>query len=365
MSGNVADDSSEYIFAHAYAPSYLESCASVSDHSIRVLDAALNQTGRLTGHDSAIVALEYAPDHSSCLYSASSNRDKGKGTVAMWDTRAGSGPMRVAQLRSEVSSISLGMGGNLLAVGAGTSVAFYDPRGDMSKALGRYSDCHTDDVTHVAFNEQSPNVLVSGSEDGLMCTFNTAVAAQDDAVVSIINTDGPVRRCGFFGQNQEGLWCLSCTEQASFWHSMSAQRLLSLPNIRQDMQVDYLVDCFQDPSVPVSSDPNAVVLLGGTYNGTGRLWGVRPEGLTPIADLPGGHCAMLRCASVRPAGALGTGSAPVVVTAGEDTRVCRWTLGTAPASVQAPASSVFTGSSGGGRARGGGKQKPDRAYKPY
>ena len=238
MSGSVANDSTEYIFDVKFSPSQSQSSASMSDQTIRVVDSELNPLVTLTGHRSTIVGLAYVDE--TTLFSAAMSGETAPSAIGLWDTRAGSGPRQMLDVRgSEVASLALGIGNALLAVAQGSSVVFYDPR-KLGAPLGKYSDCHTDDVTTVTFNPTSSNVLASTGEDGLICVFNCAVAAQDDAVVSIINTDGPVRKCGFFGPEDQGLWSLSCTEQASFWHSTSAQRLLALPDVRDTMEVDYL-----------------------------------------------------------------------------------------------------------------------------
>lgn len=49
------------------------------------------------------------------------------------------------------------------------------------------------------FHPQRPTTLVSGSEDGLVCVYDTGVAQADEALATIINAECPVRDLTFFG----------------------------------------------------------------------------------------------------------------------------------------------------------------------
>ena len=47
-------------------------------------------------------------------------------------------------------------------------------------------------------------VVMTGGEDGLICAYNTSVGVSEDAVISILNTECPTRRIGYFGTGNEG-----------------------------------------------------------------------------------------------------------------------------------------------------------------
>ena len=70
--------------------------------------------------------------------------------------------------------------------------------------LGEYGDIHSDIVTQLKFHPSHPSILASGGEDGLVCMYDVATDSGDEAVLSILNTDAPVRKLGFFGPSQEG-----------------------------------------------------------------------------------------------------------------------------------------------------------------
>ena len=159
-----------------------------------------------------------------------------------------------------------------------------------------------------------------------MSTFSA-----DDAVVSILNTECPVRKFGYFGPTGEGIYALSTVESASFWHYPSSQRVASFPDIRATMGVDYLVDCFTTPTV---SDPeDKLYLLGGTYTGNAIITCVEPSGLSGASHMSAAHSATIRCCCPLPGGRL--------VTGGEDARLSSWR--------QAPPAAVGEGVEVGGR----------------
>jgi hypothetical protein len=51
----------------------------------------------------------------------------------------------------------------------------------------------------VLFHPTRPAVLASGSEDGLVCLYDTGVAQADEALGTILNAECAVRDFKFFG----------------------------------------------------------------------------------------------------------------------------------------------------------------------
>ena len=98
--------------------------------------------------------------------------------------------------KEEALSVSLGYGGNLAAVGSSKSpIHFFDLRkGNTSPTstnlLGSYVDAHTEEVTKVRFQKGSDGItttslLVSASEDGLACVFDTSQSSEEAALKSV------------------------------------------------------------------------------------------------------------------------------------------------------------------------------------
>ena len=375
---------------------------SLSDMSIQHLDASTGALlSRFSAHRDRINTIELSSVNPGLVLSASSDK-----TVALWDLRTPAA-QTVARLMlpDEVLSASLGAGDALVAAACGQSVDFFDfravpttGRSQSSKPIGSYADAHTDVVTQVKFHPLQSSVLLSAAEDGLICSFDTAAAADESAVLSVLNTDCPVRRFGFFGPELQGLYCLSTVETASVWHWGSALRLGSFPDVRERLAVDYLVDCIYCPagsgtSTVTGAGAGAVsgvgsagsgggegggggggdelLLLGGDYGGRGVLAVVGPDqgqsesesqgqgqgqgvvggmGVRLCASLQvGGHGAMIRCCSALGAGSGAGAGAGLrrLLTGGEDGRVVSWAL--AEGGGGGGASAVGTG--GGGAAR--------------
>ncbi len=315
--------------------------ASLSDHHLAVYDAeTLSAVRKFRAHTDLITSFDVSKSTPHVVYSGSEDRH-----VCCWDLRAaGDAPVLRARVAEEVGAVAVGVADSLLAVGVGASVLFFDVRscnttssggggnGDTGKPkkLAQYADVHTDTVTQLAFSAAHGHVLASGAEDGLISLFDTSAAAGDDAVVSIFNTECPVRRLGFFGAQDEAMYCLSTVETASFWHCASAQRVGAFPAAREQVRhtrcchckwyasaafltpwprllclrqlgADYLVDCFYDAA------SNALCLLAGAYGGHGTLAVVEPVALHVCGALRGGHGATVRCATYLP-GAGGAGA---------------------------------------------------------
>jgi len=317
------DDNADYILE--LEPNFDGSlvAVSLSSQGVGIHDAeTLAEVARLEGlHSSRINGIKFMRQHPHTFVTSSEDKH-----VRVWDLRQPreAGPCGALRCHEEVMDVAAGHGDALLACAVGTSVIFYDVRntGASSAAcawasapaqLGEYSDVHTDSVTQLRFHPQRDTELTTAGEDGLVCTFNTKAAEGDDAVLSIMNSECPVRRFGFFGQHGEGLHCLSSVETASFWHPASAQKISTFPSIREDFGLDYLVDCFHTAG-------GELLLLGGTHGGDARLLRVTPDAVSLVGTAKGGHSATIRCATSSVAGG------GKFVTGGEDSRLCAWAL---------------------------------------
>jgi len=239
------DDDRVYLFdVRATSPSSDGIVASLSDHHLAVYDVAtLSAVRKFRAHTDVITSFDVSKVTPHVVYSGSDDRH-----VCCWDLRAASdAPALRVRVAEEVGAVAVGVSDSLLAVGVGASVHFFDVRSCANtsngsgnstgkpKKLAQYADVHTDTVTQLAFSSAHGHVLASGAEDGLISLFDTSAAAGDDAVVSIFNTECPVRRLGYFGAHDEAMYCLSTVETASFWHCASAQRVGTFPAVREQV----------------------------------------------------------------------------------------------------------------------------------
>ncbi|XP_065367826.1 WD repeat-containing protein 89-like [Calliphora vicina] len=69
---------------------------------------------------------------------------------------------------------------------------FYDMR--ERKQMGGYFDSHQDDVTTMRFHPQNPDLLCSGSTDGLINIFDLQKTDEDDALLTTLNTESSVHK---------------------------------------------------------------------------------------------------------------------------------------------------------------------------
>jgi WD40 repeat protein len=226
----------------------------------------------------------------------------------VWDIRDPSKHVIKFSFDEEAYSVSVSLQ-SLLAVGSGTSIFFRDTRKAQASPLGEYSDLHTDLVTSVKFNREKPSILCSGGEDGICSVVDTSATSGSDAVVSILNVDCAIRKLGYFGPGSEGVYSLTNTETASFWHYPSAQRVGNFPTLREDKGVDYFVDC-------CSSISDSPLLVAGRYTGEGGLYSVEPEGVECLATFQGHTDVIRTCVLNSKLGRL--------VTGGEDGCICLW-----------------------------------------
>ena len=241
--------------------------AALSDRSIVLYDSRAGCViDRIEGaHDGPISEICFFPPSSSSSSTSSSLLSAGHdGFVKVWDFRCRNGggggggggggsssgggrpasSSRLPSPRERALCASLGYGGTLAAVGTdGSKVSFFDfrratgggPSCRGGALLGSYVDAHTDDVTCVRFETVtttgggggggSKTVLASASEDGLVAVHDPSEPDEGGALVSVLNVGSPVRRVGFFGPGNGGLWALTGNETMCAYHWDSGQKV--------------------------------------------------------------------------------------------------------------------------------------------
>ncbi|KAH8337874.1 hypothetical protein KR067_007854, partial [Drosophila pandora] len=69
---------------------------------------------------------------------------------------------------------------------------FFDVR--ERSFMGVYNESHEDDITSVRFHDRNPDLLVTGSSDGLVNLFDVKESDEDEALLNTINTESSVGR---------------------------------------------------------------------------------------------------------------------------------------------------------------------------
>eukprot|EP00537_Pseudo-nitzschia_pungens_P011305 CAMPEP_0172383710 /NCGR_PEP_ID=MMETSP1061-20121228/1548_1 /TAXON_ID=37318 /ORGANISM="Pseudo-nitzschia pungens, Strain cf. pungens" /LENGTH=449 /DNA_ID=CAMNT_0013112039 /DNA_START=104 /DNA_END=1453 /DNA_ORIENTATION=+ len=251
----------------------------------------------------------------------------------------------------EALSLSVGFDGNIAAVGSSKGkIHFFDIRNKRG-ILGTYSQAHTNEVTRVRFQSiesrlpgsnctrrTATPMLVSGSEDGLACVFDTSKTTEESAITNILTVQSPLREVGFFGPKSEAIYCLTGSENLLLYHKDDAvcrkdfgprfreylghqmaryeQGTPAAPSSSSSLPpMEYLVDCSWD------SGRQKLSLLAGSSRGDGAMFDVGEQEVTPLHYLRGGHRGVIRAWSSNPVRSS-------FLTAGEDARLCEWTIAT-------------------------------------
>ncbi|CAB9500643.1 WD repeat-containing protein 89 [Seminavis robusta] len=328
-SGDYFDDG-DWVLSVLSSPTYI-SCAQ-SNGEIQVYDPrrlhVVYSFPRV--HDGMITDLVGAPPQQNADHILVSSGTDGR--VCVLDLRQQQQQhvsFSLPHSHEQALSVSMGYDGNLAAVGSSKAkIHFFDLR-QASAPLGSYVNSHTDEVTRVRFQHapeynfsassttSTAGCLLSGSEDGLACVFDTTQPSEEAALKSVMNAQTSLRHVGFFGPNLEGVYCLTGSETLSLWNWDAAQCLADCSDIRQTLGVDYLTNAHWDHR------RNELAILAGCANGDACLSAMNvtqsnPTKLHTSHRLAGGHRGVVRdwCPI----------SAGLLVSVGEDARMCEWNL---------------------------------------
>jgi WD40 repeat protein len=275
-------------------------------------------------HEPAHLTSELLYGPQNTLLSAGSD-----GSLRVFDLRQASLATRIAiQPGQAALCVSLGYDGYLAAVGSDKArIHFVDLRKSQS-LVGSYVDAHTDAITTLSFS--GPSMLVSGSEDGLTCVFDTTQPTEDAALKTIINVNAPLRKVGFCqpgnsNNSYRSIYCLTGSETASIWDVESACCIHEFgTTLRQSLaqqapsvsSIDYLIN------VHVDATSQELFLTAGNSQGTAALYrlGSNTSPTTRQWELchvmEGGHRGVIRDVCYL--------SPSIMMTAGEDARLCEW-----------------------------------------
>uniref|UniRef100_A0A0A1WUE4 WD repeat-containing protein 89 n=1 Tax=Zeugodacus cucurbitae TaxID=28588 RepID=A0A0A1WUE4_ZEUCU len=88
---------------------------------------------------------------------------------------------------------------------------FYDVR--ERKHLGGYFESHEDDITALRFHDTNPDLLCSGSIDGLINVFDIREETEDDALTTTFNTESSVQKLNWHKNiyEQDVISCITHT----------------------------------------------------------------------------------------------------------------------------------------------------------
>lgn len=307
---------------------------SCSNNSIRVYDReALNFIREYSSHPSLLSGVKFAHTSGGLLFSACSD-----GTVKCWDTRlATSEPAQLFCGYPSNVFISFDVSCNDLVICAGTERAeedafmvFWDARGctnstsSTKEPLGAYSESHSDDITQICFHPQQPNLVVSGSTDGLVNVFDINKDNEEDALLSTCNSDSSVSFVGWSGKNYWQVYCMTHDEGFCWWDiaQLGTEEpilLLHVPDAREVVTVEnaklqYLIGGLYHEKL------DKLLVVGGLSTGSIQLMDCGAGGLSLVGTLRGGHSATVRSFCWN-------GADDSLLTGGEDAQLLLWKHG--------------------------------------
>ncbi|NWR47342.1 WDR89 protein, partial [Regulus satrapa] len=292
----------------------------------------------------ALSGARFAHTHDSLVFSAC-----GEGAVRCWDVRAATRePVQLFRGYPSNAFVSFDLGCSDLVVCAGTErveqdafLVFWDARGvtDCAGAakepLGVYSESHNDDITKVCFHPIQPNLVMSGSTDGLVNVFDINKDNEDDALIATCNSESSVSSLGWSGEEYKQIYCVTHDEGFCWWDTARLDTeepitLLRVPDVREsacaeNRSLHYLVGGLYHEKA------GKLFLVGGTSTGDIQLISCGTEGLSLVGTLRGGHSAAVRCFCWSPAD-------EALLTGGEDAQLLLWKPGAVERSLAKKAS---------------------------
>ncbi|OCK82171.1 WD40 repeat-like protein [Lepidopterella palustris CBS 459.81] len=193
-----------------------------SDDSLRFVDASsleLSADGIFKEVNKSVTCLDRVDDQGNCY--ATCGRD---GLVRVWDKRRKTQAMvfrspQTLPLSALVCSSSRNVvvaGVELEGNGPGDApVVVWDFRNAVSTRM-QFVESHTDTITDLQFHPTEPNLLLSGSTDGLVNVFDISKPEEEDALYQVINHRSAVHHAGFLNQSTD-IYALGTDETLSFY----------------------------------------------------------------------------------------------------------------------------------------------------
>jgi WD40 repeat protein len=218
------------------------------------------------------------------------------GLVRCWDTRARKVSEMADPRANGISSLAcldhyIAAGTESTKEGLGdVSVLLYDTR-NPTIPLRQYNESHTDTVTQLAFHPAHPNLLLSGSTDGLISIFDVDHGEEEDALQQVLNPRSAVHCTGFLAQDL--VYSLSTDEQFSIYtlaKTASEEEQLPPPvefgDVREKLQCMYVINVMVQPDGPplIAYGHNEKQTLSISSLGSPGAWGFGQK-----IDLVGAH----------------------------------------------------------------------------
>ncbi|KAI9837070.1 MAG: hypothetical protein M1819_000719 [Sarea resinae] len=253
------------------------------------------------------------------------------GLVRIWDTRTSTNVTTLTK-QKQGAILSLDCSSSRNAIVAGTELtpqnreepqaitALWDIRAGVTPQL-QYVESHNDDVTELRFHPNDPTFFLSGSTDGLVNVYNSAISDEEEALHQVINHGSSIHHAGFLGSTS--IFALSHDENLSVYQVASPDESVEEPQPIRFGDVRDIWSCQYAVNV-LSSSSGPVVGVGNTSERRIDLIPLKLDGewqseIGGALRLPGGHGEeIVRSICI-------DDEAQRIYTGGEDGKVRIWT----------------------------------------
>ncbi|KAJ1956673.1 hypothetical protein GGI12_005248 [Dipsacomyces acuminosporus] len=319
---------------------------SASNHDIKLYEhGTLQPKGSLKYHSGQLTQLRARQNK---LLSSSLD-----GQIAIWDLRqALTAPAVALKADDPVLSFDISadetmiVGGTQLNDDGAAKINFWDTRSSAGRPSKVFEESHSDDVTQIQCHPSLPRQFLSGSTDGLLCTFDVTQMDEDESLQYVANTGSSISHAGYFGPDAQFIYAQSDMETLQLWTN-EATLLADFGDVRDIREsgilIDYMIGCRYEPQ------SQRLYMVAGTNGGDIHMMHVGAGSLEHIQKLSSGHSGIVRGFDWDPEHGW-------VVSGGEDGRLSWWS--TEP-SAQSPSVSASPIAEGSKKPNGG------RRFNPY
>ncbi|XP_049544718.1 WD repeat-containing protein 89 [Anopheles darlingi] len=167
-----------------------------------------------------------------------------------------------------------------------TFLLFFDVR--QRKYLGCYWECHSDDITNVRFHPSNPDLVASGSVDGLVNVFNISQTTEDDALEYCFNVETAIDSINWHADptGRDLVACVTTTNDLHLYDvaSQDCVARFEREQITKAMHRTSAIDC-NVVGTHNYGNGSFFVLAGSNYNkGTECLRTLRYDNKTLLPD---------------------------------------------------------------------------------
>jgi WD40 repeat protein len=320
-----APDTYLYALAHCTAGNVKTLATIGSDDTLRLFDPNLKLSQATSSCHAGVTCLTSSDDNSNNVQFLTGGRD---GLVRCWDPRSRGHIAQASDPRGNgIASLAsrdrfIAVGTESLKEGLGdVSVLLYDTR-NFTAPIRQYEESHTDTITQLVFHPTQPNLLLSGSTDGLASIFDVEQTDEEDALQQVLNPRSAVHCAGFIAEDQ--VYVVSTDEQYSIHtlaKTLSEDEEVPPPiqfgDMRERLQCTYVIDV-----VLQSSGGPPLIAHGNAESGKLSLTSLGSPGswaLGQSLDLPDAHGSEIVRGVLLDAG--------LTYTCGEDGTVKVWNVG--------------------------------------